>query len=169
MVSARELNEEGARCRGNATRGVRNVVRLEASLVSPVNFLAKMACFSSGILLIFTVLICGCHGRRSSFSGLFTPVFASCLSHAFPLRFSTRESHVWDNEGNEELSGNSGETEATVAKHMTRRTFVAAACGAVAAAACGPVTVTMLGCAKRNADDSAWTWEEDAELPVLCM
>lgn len=72
-------------------------------------------------------------------------------------------------EGNEELSGNSGETEATVAKHMTRRTFVAAACGAVAAAACGPVTVTMLGCAKQNADDSAWTWEEDADLPVLCM
>lgn len=60
---------------GNATRGVRNVVRLEASLVSPVNFLAKMACFSSGILLIFTVLICGCHGRRSSFSGLFAPAF----------------------------------------------------------------------------------------------
>lgn len=26
---------------GNATRGVRNVVRLEASLVSPVNFLGK--------------------------------------------------------------------------------------------------------------------------------
>lgn len=72
-------------------------------------------------------------------------------------------------EGNEELSGNSGETEATVAKHMTRRTFVAAACGAVAAAACGPVTATMLGCTKRNAGDSAWTWEEDADLPALCM
>ena len=56
-----------------------------------------------------------------------------------------------------------------MAKHMTRRTFVAAACGVVAAAACGPVTATMLGCAKRNADDSAWTWEEDADLPVLCM
>ena len=86
-----------------------------------------------------------------------------------PTCFSTRESHVWDNEGNEELSGNSGETEATVAKHMTRRTFVAAACGAVAAAACGPVTAAMLGCAKQNANDSAWTWEEDADLPVLCM
>ena len=72
-------------------------------------------------------------------------------------------------EGNEELSGNSGETEATVAKHMTRQTFVAAACGVVAAAACGPVTVTMFGCTKRNADDSAWTWEEDADLPALCM
>lgn len=45
MVSARELNEEGARCRGNATRGVRNVVRLEASLVSPVNFLAENGVF----------------------------------------------------------------------------------------------------------------------------
>lgn len=41
MVSARELNVEGARCRGNATRGVRNVVRLEAFLVSSVNFLAE--------------------------------------------------------------------------------------------------------------------------------
>ena len=47
MVSARELNEEGARCRGNATRGVRNVVRLEASLVLPVNFLAE-----NGVLFI---------------------------------------------------------------------------------------------------------------------
>lgn len=56
-----------------------------------------------------------------------------------------------------------------MAKHMTRRTFVAAACGAVAAATCGPVTAMMLGCAKQNADDSAWTWEEDADLPVLCM
>ncbi|WP_329935201.1 hypothetical protein [Slackia isoflavoniconvertens] len=56
-----------------------------------------------------------------------------------------------------------------MAKHMTRRTFVAAACGAVAAAACGPATAMMLGCAKQNADNSAWTWEEDADLPVLCM
>ena len=120
-----------------------------------------MACFSSDILLIFTVLICGCHGHRSSFRACLLLFFASCLSHAFPLRFSTRESHVWDNKGNEELSGNLGEMEAAVAKHMTRRTFVAAACGAVAA--------TMLGCTKRNADDSAWTWEEDADLPVLCM
>lgn len=47
MVSARELNVEGARCRGNATRGVRNAVRLEASLVSPVNFLAE-----NGVLFI---------------------------------------------------------------------------------------------------------------------
>ena len=47
MVSARELNVEGARCRGNATRGVRNVIRLEASLVSPVNFLAE-----NGVLFI---------------------------------------------------------------------------------------------------------------------
>ena len=95
------------------------------------------------------------------FSGLFTLVFVSCQTLAFPLRFSTHESHVWDNEGNEELSGNSGEMEAAVAKRMTRRAFVAVACGAVAA--------TMLGCTKRNADDSAWTWEEDADLPVLCM
>ena len=56
-----------------------------------------------------------------------------------------------------------------MAKHMTRRTFVAAACGAVVSAACGPVTAMMLGCAKQNAGDSAWTWEEDADLPVLCM
>lgn len=47
MVSARELNEEGARCRGNATRGVRNVVRLEASLALPVNFMAE-----NGVLFI---------------------------------------------------------------------------------------------------------------------
>ena len=47
MVSARELNVEGARCRGNATRGVRNVVRLEASLVLPVNILAE-----NGVLFI---------------------------------------------------------------------------------------------------------------------
>lgn len=47
MVSARELNVEGARCGGNATRGVRNVVRLEASLVSPMNFLAE-----NGVLFI---------------------------------------------------------------------------------------------------------------------
>lgn len=45
MVSARELNEEGARCRGNATRGVRNVVRLEAFLVSSVNFSAENGVF----------------------------------------------------------------------------------------------------------------------------
>lgn len=32
---------------GNATRGVRNVVRLEAFLVSPVNFLAE-----NGVLFI---------------------------------------------------------------------------------------------------------------------
>ena len=47
MVSARELNVEGARRRGNATRGVRNVVRLEASLVLPVNILAE-----NGVLFI---------------------------------------------------------------------------------------------------------------------
>ena len=47
MVSARELNVEGARCRGNVTRGVRNVVRLEAFLVSPVNFLVE-----NGVLFI---------------------------------------------------------------------------------------------------------------------
>lgn len=45
MVSARELNVEGARRRGNATRGVRNVVRLEAFLVSPVNLLAENGVF----------------------------------------------------------------------------------------------------------------------------
>ena len=166
MVSARELNVEGARCRGNATRGVRNVVRLEASLVSPVNFLAE-----NGVLSIRHLIdIYGANLRLLRVWKLFfAPVFVSCLTLAFPLRFSTRELHVWDNEGNEELSGNSGETEATVAKHMTRRTFVEAACGVVAAAACGPVPVTMFGCTKRNADDSAWTWEEDADLPALCM
>ena len=151
---------------GNATRGVRNVVRLEASLVSPVNFLAE-----NGVLFIRHLIdIYGANLRLPRVWKLFlAPVFVSCLTLAFPLRFSTSELHVWDNEGNEELSGNSGETEATVAKHMTRRTFVAAACGAVVAAACGPVTATMLGCTKRNADDSAWTWEEGADLPVLCM
>lgn len=41
MVSARELNVEGARCRGNATRGVRNVIWLEAFLASSVNYLAE--------------------------------------------------------------------------------------------------------------------------------
>ncbi len=56
-------------------------------LVSLVNFFAKMACFSSGSLLIVTVLICGCRGRRGSFSCLFAPVFVSCLSHAFPTSF----------------------------------------------------------------------------------
>lgn len=57
-----------------------------------------------------------------------------------------------------------------MAKHMTRRTFVAVACGAVAAtAACGPVTAAMLGCTKQDASGSAWTWEEDVDLPVLCM
>ena len=57
-----------------------------------------------------------------------------------------------------------------MAKHMTRRTFVAVACGAVAAtAACGPVAATMFGCARQDASGSAWTWEEDADLPVLCM
>ena len=95
--------------------------------------------------------------------------FVSCLTPVFPLRFSTRGARVWDNEGNEELSGNSGEMEATVAKHMTRRTFVAAACGAVAAAACGSVTATMFGCSRQDASAAAWTWEEDADLPVLCM
>ena len=72
---------------GNATRGVRNVVRLEASPVSPVNFLAKMACFSSGILLIVTVLICGCHGCGSSFSGLFAPVFRFLPVACVPTSF----------------------------------------------------------------------------------
>ncbi len=62
-------------------------------LVSPVNFLAEMACFSSDVLLIFTVLICGCCGCGSLFSGLFTLVFVSYQTLAFPLRFSTRESH----------------------------------------------------------------------------
>lgn len=33
-------------------------------------------------------------------------VFASCLSHAFPLRFSTHEAFVWDNASNEQLSDN---------------------------------------------------------------
>ena len=57
-----------------------------------------------------------------------------------------------------------------MAKHMTRRTFVAAACGAVAVtAACGPVAATMFGCAKQDASGFAWTWEEDADLPVLCI
>lgn len=95
--------------------------------------------------------------------------FVSCLTLTFPLRFSTHGARVWDNEGNEEPSGNSGEMEATVAKHMTRRTFVAAACGAVAAAACGPAAATMFGCSRQDASGAAWTWEEDADLPVLCM
>ena len=56
-----------------------------------------------------------------------------------------------------------------MAKHMTRRAFVAVACGAVAAAACGSVAATMLGCTKQDASGSAWTWEEDADLSVLCM
>ena len=56
-----------------------------------------------------------------------------------------------------------------MAKHMTRRAFVAVACSAVSAAACGPVAATMLGCAKQDAGGSAWTWEEDADLSVLCM
>ena len=56
-----------------------------------------------------------------------------------------------------------------MAKHMTRRSFVAVACGAVAAAVCGPVAATMFGCAKQDASGSMWTWEEDADLPVLCM
>ena len=47
MVSARELNVEGTRRRGNATRGVRNVVWFEASLALPVNFLAE-----NGVLFI---------------------------------------------------------------------------------------------------------------------
>ena len=59
--------------------------------------------------------------------------------------------------------------EAAVAKHMTRRTFVAAACGAVAATACGAVAATALGCTSSNTGGSAWAWEEDADLPVLCM
>ena len=118
----------------------------EAFLVSPVNFLAEMACFSSDVLLIFTVLICGCCGVELFFG----PVYArfcflpnSCVPTSF---LDARVTTYGTNEGNEELSGNSGETEATVAKHMTRRTFVAVACGVVAAAACGPVTVTMFGC-----------------------
>lgn len=56
-----------------------------------------------------------------------------------------------------------------MARHMTRRTFVAAACGAVAAAACGAVAATALGCTSSNTGGSAWAWEEDADLPVLCM
>lgn len=48
-----------------------------------------------------------------------------------------------------------------MAKRMTRRAFVAVACGAVA--------VTALGCTASNTGSSAWTWEEDADLPVLCM
>lgn len=57
-----------------------------------------------------------------------------------------------------------------MAKHMTRRAFVTAACGAaIATAACGTVATTMLGCTSSSASGSAWTWEEDADLPVLCM
>ena len=57
-----------------------------------------------------------------------------------------------------------------MAKHMTRRAFVTAACGtAIAAVACGTVAATALGCTSSNAAGSAWTWEEDADLPVLCM
>ena len=44
---------------GNATRGVRNVVRLEAFLVTPVNFLAE-----NGVLFIRRLIdICGANLR----------------------------------------------------------------------------------------------------------
>lgn len=73
MVSARELNVEGARCRGNATREVRNVVRLEASLVSPVNFLAE-----NGMLFIRHLIdIYGANLRLTRVWKLFfVPVYA---------------------------------------------------------------------------------------------
>lgn len=87
MVSARELNEEGARCRGNATRGVRNVVRLEAFLVSPVNFLAE-----NGVFFIRRLIdICGVSLRLPRvwklFSGLFAPVFRFLPVACVPTSF----------------------------------------------------------------------------------
>lgn len=73
MASARELNVEGARCRGNATRGVRNVVRLEVSLVLPVNFLAE-----NGVLFIRHLIdIYGANLRLLQVCKLFfVPVYA---------------------------------------------------------------------------------------------
>ena len=87
MVSARELNVEGARCRGNVTRGVRNVVRLEVSLVSPMNFLAE-----NGVLFIRRLIdIYGANLRLarawSSFSGLFTLVFCFLFNSRVPTSF----------------------------------------------------------------------------------
>ena len=94
MVSARELNVEGARCRGNATRGVRNVVRLEASLVSPVNFLAE-----NGVLFIRHLIdIYGVDLRLPRVCKLFfVPVYARfCSSRRMRSRFvSRRASHTY--------------------------------------------------------------------------
>ena len=87
MVSARELNVKGARCWGNATRGVRNVVRLEASLVSPVNFLAE------NVVLFVRRLIdsYGVNLRlprvRKLVSGLFAPVFRFLPVACVPTSF----------------------------------------------------------------------------------
>lgn len=44
---------------------------------------------------------------------------------------------------------------------MSRRAFVAVACGAVCATAIG-----MYGCANST---SPWEWESDDDLPILCM
>ena len=82
MVSARELNVEGARCRGNATRGVRNVVWLEAFLVSSVNFLAE-----NGVFFIRRLIdIYGANLRLPRVGKLFfVPVYAR-----FCLLFNSR-------------------------------------------------------------------------------
>lgn len=87
MVSARELNVEGARCRGNVTRGVRNVVRLEVSLVSPVNFLAE-----NGVLFVRHLIDSyGVNLRLPRvwklFSGLLAPVFRFLPVACVPASF----------------------------------------------------------------------------------
>lgn len=87
MVSARELNVEGTRRRGNATRGVRNVVRLEASLASPVNYLAE-----NGVLFIRHLIDSyGVNLRLPRvwklFSGLFAPVFRFLPVACVPASF----------------------------------------------------------------------------------
>ncbi len=48
-----------------------------------------------------------------------------------------------------------------MAKRLTRRAFLAVACGTVAA--------TAIGCTDSGTTDSPWTWAQDDDLPVLCM
>ena len=70
---------------------------------------------------------------------------------------STPSCRIWDN-GNQ---WKPLETEATMAKHMTRRAFVATACTAVAA--------TALGCSASNDSETTWSWRQDDDLSVLYM
>ena len=110
----------------------------EASLVSPVNFLGK-----NGVLFIRHLI--DSYGVNFAVATGVEALLCACLHPFFSLlacrmcsRFvSRRASHAY---GTMKATKNSAEIrvkrEATVAKHMTRRTFVAAACGAVAAAAC---------------------------------